>query len=93
MEFTDPDEVLETHLYHCIETLRQVVMCSADTGLIGYRYVKGREHRPYPDFNTPHKCRDWKGMLDFAYAHTIQGHPEEHDFVPGPDEIVWDSAP
>ncbi|KAL1964931.1 hypothetical protein VTN77DRAFT_6284 [Rasamsonia byssochlamydoides] len=92
-EFTDPEDELEKHLYHCIEMLRQALMCNADPGVIGYRYVRGRESRPYPDFNTPHKCRDFQGMLEWAYEHMVHGHPEELPFVPGKDEIVWDHAP
>lgn len=92
-EFQDPQPVLEMHLYHCLETLRQVVMCNADAGIVGYKYVRGREKRPYPDFNTPHKCRDWRGMIDWAYEHSVPGHPEEGDFVPGEDEIIYDADP
>ncbi|EEA27360.1 hypothetical protein TMatcc_004355 [Talaromyces marneffei ATCC 18224] len=92
-EFRDPQHVLEMHLYHCLETLRQSIMCHADPGIVGYKFVRGREHRPYPDFNTPHKCRDWRGMVDWAYRHSVPGHPEEMDFVPGKDEIVYDVDP
>ncbi|EED19812.1 conserved hypothetical protein [Talaromyces stipitatus ATCC 10500] len=92
-EFRDPQPVLEMHLYHCLETLRQSIMCHADPGVVGYKFVRGREQRPYPDFNTPHKCRDWRGMIDWAYRHMVPGHPEEEDFVPGMDEIVYDVEP
>ncbi|KAF3405458.1 hypothetical protein DPV78_002509 [Talaromyces pinophilus] len=92
-EFRDPQPILETHLYHCLETLRQTIMCHADPGVVGYKFVRGRERRPFPDFNTPHKCRDWRGMIDWAYRHRVPGHPAEKDFVPGVDEVVYDADP
>lgn len=85
--------MLEIHLYHCLETLRQSILCHADPGVVGYKFVRGREQRPYPDFNTPHKCRDWRGIIDWAYRHMVPGHPEEAVFVPGVDEVVYDVEP
>jgi Domain of unknown function (DUF3328). len=46
--------------------LRQVIMCNADTGTYGYKYVKGLEYRPYPDFSMPHKCRNFDAVLEWT---------------------------
>jgi hypothetical protein len=32
-------------------------------------------------------------MVDWAYRHTVPGHPEETDFVLGKDEVVYDVNP
>ncbi|KAF9808679.1 hypothetical protein IEO21_07791 [Rhodonia placenta] len=42
---------------HCVNMLRQQLLCVADTGLITYHWVEGRD-APFPDFNTLHKCKD-----------------------------------
>ncbi|EED77659.1 predicted protein, partial [Postia placenta Mad-698-R] len=42
---------------HCVNMLRQQLLCVADTGLITYHWVEGR-NTPFPDFNTLHKCKD-----------------------------------
>jgi len=92
-EIRDPQLILEMHLYHCLETLRQSMVCHVGPGIVGYKFVRGRERRPFPDFNTPHKCSDWRGMIDCAYGHRVPEHPEETDFVPGEDEIVYEADP
>ncbi|KAL1986125.1 hypothetical protein VTN96DRAFT_6777 [Rasamsonia emersonii] len=92
-EFSDPPDELERHLYHCIEILRQMLMCNADPGLIGYRWVRGREGHPYPYMNTPHKCRDFQGMLDWAYENMVSEDADKMVYSPGPDEVVWDHDP
>lgn len=47
---------------HCIEILRQKLMCIADAGVITYEWVHGFSD-PYPDFNTLHKCRNFEKIL------------------------------
>jgi len=55
---------------HCVEILRQNLMCVADTGVITYEWVEGFSD-PYPDFNTLHKCRNFGKILDWVYDHEI----------------------
>ncbi|KAK0625825.1 hypothetical protein B0T14DRAFT_405338, partial [Immersiella caudata] len=50
---------LRVHVDHCIEMLRQVLMCSADLHLIVYDWVE-QVHYPWPDFGTDHMCRDYE---------------------------------
>ncbi|KAJ9363087.1 hypothetical protein DTO280E4_2836 [Paecilomyces variotii] len=92
-EFSDSGAELENHLYHCTEMLRQVLMCNADAGIYGYKYVKGREQRPYPDFSTPHRCRNFDTVLEWAYARRIEGDPQNHPFTPAEGEIVHEHDP
>ncbi|KAE9401368.1 hypothetical protein BT96DRAFT_773808, partial [Gymnopus androsaceus JB14] len=66
--FTVDPEKFRTHLDHCVEILRQELMCIADVGVITYEWVDGWE-LPYPDFNTVHQCRNFEKVLDWAYSH------------------------
>ncbi|EPT00324.1 hypothetical protein FOMPIDRAFT_1030579 [Fomitopsis schrenkii] len=50
-------EFYRVHLDHCIEMLRQVLMCNANVGLITFDWVEGFR-TPFPNFSTQHKCRD-----------------------------------
>jgi len=52
-------------LDHCIEMLRQVLMCSADLHLIVYDWVE-QVHYPWPDFGTDHMCRDYERVHDWV---------------------------
>ncbi|KAF2026865.1 hypothetical protein EK21DRAFT_115363 [Setomelanomma holmii] len=54
--------VVQGHLGHCIETLRQTIMCHGDVSLLTYNWVKGRD-MPYPNFNTVHKCKKWDKLV------------------------------
>lgn len=49
---------------HCIEMLRQVLMCNADVGLITFDWVAGFDV-PFPNFSTPHKCRDFEKVYQW----------------------------
>lgn len=66
---SSPDQY-RLHLNHCIDILRQQLMCTADAGLITYQWVKGYE-RPYPDFSTWHKCRAIDKLWEWNEEHAV----------------------
>ncbi|KAF2245318.1 hypothetical protein BU26DRAFT_409759, partial [Trematosphaeria pertusa] len=53
------------HLEHCVETIRQALMCNMGMGLVTFHWVEGLEE-PYSDYNTYHQCRDPDAVLDWA---------------------------
>ncbi|KAF9229000.1 hypothetical protein BS17DRAFT_217046 [Gyrodon lividus] len=69
-------EYLRHHLDHCIENLRQTLMCAADVGIIPYQWVVGFDH-PVPDFRTKHQCRNHEKVIEWGYAHEVH-IPREH---------------
>lgn len=58
------------HLDHCIEMLRQVLMCNADVGPITFDWVAGLDV-PFPNFSTLHKCRDVDKVYEWYDEHAI----------------------
>jgi len=56
---------MRNHLDHCIEIIRQVIMCNSDPRLITFHWVKDNPVA-YPDFNTWHQCRDVDATLEWA---------------------------
>lgn len=75
---------------HCVDILRQVVMCSADVTLITGVWVEGYP-RLSADFNTQHKCRDYETLIEWnqenanrpeSYAHLRK--PEGAKQMPEP---------
>jgi len=72
--------------------LRQTLMCHADVGVMGHRWVKHYKN-PYPDFNVMHKCRDFEQILKWTYDHQIPVTPAGHRWQPGPEDKIWDSPP
>ncbi|KAF8907013.1 hypothetical protein CPB84DRAFT_1959751 [Gymnopilus junonius] len=64
------------HLDHCIDMIRQNLMCVADVGMISYDWISGWDV-PFPDFNTYHKCRNFDAILDWATKHRVR-IPQDH---------------
>ncbi|KAH7904333.1 hypothetical protein BJ138DRAFT_1166726 [Hygrophoropsis aurantiaca] len=68
--FQDTPEVVRMHLDHCVEMLRQNVMCSADVTMITWDWVKDHTS-PYPNFNNRHQCRNFEKILDWTTEHAV----------------------
>ncbi|KAG2346599.1 hypothetical protein BDR05DRAFT_959527 [Suillus weaverae] len=70
ISFQDTPEVVRMHLDHCIEMIRQNIMCNADVTMITWDWVQ-RHSFPYPNFNTRHQCRNYEKILDWAVKHAV----------------------
>ncbi|KAH8882946.1 hypothetical protein GQ53DRAFT_664950 [Thozetella sp. PMI_491] len=53
---------------HCIDMIRQVLMCHADTGLVVFHWTEERDAAT-PDFSTWHQCRNPEEILQWAREH------------------------
>lgn len=51
---------------HCLDTVRQVLMCNVDTAVLGMRWDDDGELFGFPDFKTTHKCKNLDDVLDWA---------------------------
>jgi Mycotoxin biosynthesis protein UstYa len=60
-------EVMEHHYEHCVDSIRQRLMCTADDAVVTFRWVKDVPG-PYPFFNTNHVCHDYEAMLGWTQA-------------------------
>ena len=57
------------HIDHCLEYLRQTIMCAGDTTL-------ERELAPLGLNGEARTCRDWQQILDFAEAHKFKDYKD-----------------
>ncbi|KGO55314.1 Protein of unknown function DUF3328 [Penicillium expansum] len=73
-EFMDSASMQRTHIDHCVEMIRQFVMCHADTNLVSTNWVAGSS-LPHPNFNTKHTCRNFDAVVDWAWDHQITIRP------------------
>ena len=75
---------------HCIDNIRQRLMCTVDVGLIPFRWVNesGRVGTD-PDFRQPHTCRDFDKLHEFMKAH-MQDMPANRTLMPRPGDFVVD---
>lgn len=58
------------HEYHCIDYLRQSIMCAGDTTLdfSDQAYADGAR-RGFSGANSTHVCRDWESIVSWAVEH------------------------
>ncbi|KAI1101411.1 hypothetical protein F4804DRAFT_316059 [Jackrogersella minutella] len=86
--FTDPEHIIRAHIDHCIEMLRETLLCQGDVGIITYNWVK--PWGIYPDFSTEHKCRKLDKIMDWADKHALPVEDPEPDaetvYLPGPPQ-------
>ena len=86
----EPPESRILHVDHCIDTLRQTLMCHGDIALHTFDWIPDYR-RPWPNFNVVHECRNFDAIYDWAEKHsvpTLAGnvliHPELGECTPKP---------
>lgn len=82
--FQFPPDVIRLHIDHCIEMLRQNIMCKADTTMITWYWVQGYDS-PQANFNTRHRCRNFEKIMDWSTEHAI--HIDESKMIRFEDTI------
>ncbi|RDW92206.1 hypothetical protein BP5796_01600 [Coleophoma crateriformis] len=77
------------HVTHCIEYLRQVVLCFGDLTLERPEFVKEHSYKGTSGWGAAHQCRDWTNVRsfprpDFSDAARQAAHSHTHSH-PHPD--------
>ncbi|KAF1734601.1 hypothetical protein CRV24_006143 [Beauveria bassiana] len=67
---------LGQHIDHCLDSLRQYVMCNADVVLQTFDWLPNF-HRPWPNFRIVHECANWDAIQDWATEHSFDGFDEK----------------
>ncbi|KAE8374155.1 hypothetical protein BDV26DRAFT_49964 [Aspergillus bertholletiae] len=68
---------------HCIDILRQKLLCDADTSLVTYNWVQ-RVGRPVANFNSLHQCRNFERVRSWAETHSYVSSVD----IQKPDHVV-----
>ncbi|KAF2973163.1 hypothetical protein GQX73_g292 [Xylaria multiplex] len=71
-------ELYERHYEHCVDYIRQSLMCQFDTGIIPYNWVLDHQN-PTPNANTHHKCVDWTALQNWLEKRAVEV----------PENFVW----
>ncbi|KAI1831337.1 hypothetical protein DTO013E5_6428 [Penicillium roqueforti] len=84
------EENLGQHIDHCLDGLRQYIMCNADVVLNTFDWIPNFP-RPWPNFQVVHECVNWEAIEDWTLAHSFNGfdpdliqHPDFHPELPSP---------
>jgi hypothetical protein len=79
------DGTANQSLAHCLDIIRQQLMCTVDTGVLGQVWWNPTRPQAYVDFNTRHKCKNFDTIRQWAEDHQL---PERVpvDFLQPPEE-------
>ncbi|KAL6880761.1 hypothetical protein J3F83DRAFT_719732 [Trichoderma novae-zelandiae] len=78
--FVNEEFILRLHVTHCLDTIRQVLMCNVDTGVLGQVWIDPKEPTAFPVFSTKHVCKNYDDIRQWA----------ERLQAPPPDKIPKD---
>ncbi|KAH8690237.1 hypothetical protein BGW36DRAFT_433189 [Talaromyces proteolyticus] len=56
------------HIDHCIDNLRQNLMCKGDVSLVTFSWVPN-DRAPKPNFEVEHECVNWQRLDNWAKEH------------------------
>lgn len=91
--FKNDDDIVYYHTSHCLDILRQRLMCQPDMGVLGQIWWNKAKPQAYPDFNTVHQCRDYESIRQWAQEHQAPLNvPNDYLVVPA-EEHVLESIP
>ncbi|KAI1777866.1 hypothetical protein F4818DRAFT_408156 [Hypoxylon cercidicola] len=71
-----PAKDLQGHLDHCIDALRQFVMCQGDISVFSFDFPFN-DGDPWPNYSTPRTCRNFNSIKQWAIDHTVPKGPDE----------------
>ncbi|KZS95188.1 hypothetical protein SISNIDRAFT_408923, partial [Sistotremastrum niveocremeum HHB9708] len=80
------DTVLFDHVDHCINIIRESIVCHADITPNVWQWDEDRQVS-FPHFDNIHTCRNWDAIMDWAREHQMKhgwdvsihvGHEQEH---------------
>ncbi|PMD46911.1 hypothetical protein L207DRAFT_551790 [Hyaloscypha variabilis F] len=92
-EFVNEDHIVRIHADHCLDALREQLMCTADIGVLPYVRVKDKG-RAYPDFPAaPHMCRNFDDIREWARDAQLGKEWTQYLRDPQPGDIVLDQIP
>ena len=63
------------HNEHCIDMLRQSIMCHADIAPVTMRWGH-TQPVPLANFSSPHQCANWADINDWAKTRSIENLTE-----------------
>ncbi|KAI0079448.1 hypothetical protein K474DRAFT_1639618 [Panus rudis PR-1116 ss-1] len=58
----------EEHVSHCVDSIRQSLMCASDISLIVWQWSE-EKHQAVVKMNTVHSCRNYDRIVDWAKDH------------------------
>jgi hypothetical protein len=84
-------EMYERHYEHCIDFIRQAIMCNFDPGILPFYWVN-QHQQPTPDGNTLHKCVNWDSLQKWLKDRAVE-LPEGYEWHQPADAVPLPQNP
>ena len=68
-------EVYPTHIAHCLEILRMMILCKSDGSLFTYAWSM-EQKAPLTNFAVEHTCTNWDRLTDWAHENSFNIHDD-----------------
>lgn len=85
----DTEEERLGHVDHCVDQIRQYLMCHADTTPLVWQWSE-RNKKYLTYMGMKHTCRDWDRFYGWAERHQSQWEYDRSEYVPGSPE--WENT-
>lgn len=82
---------LTTAIAHCLDILRQQLMCTVDIGVLGQVWWNKEVPTAFPDFNTQHTCRNFEDVREWAEKHQapkVEDLPPDYLLPPKSEDVL-----
>ncbi|KAJ5281326.1 hypothetical protein N7478_006698 [Penicillium angulare] len=95
--FSNNDQILRYHVFvykaHCLDVLRQQLMCTVDTGLLGQVWIYPDNPEPYHDFSSQHKCKNFEKIRRWAQINQLPEDLPTDFLAPMPGDTIYQEMP
>ncbi|RMZ92008.1 hypothetical protein DV736_g730, partial [Chaetothyriales sp. CBS 134916] len=92
--FRNNDTILQYHVTHCLDIIRQQLMCAVDIGVLGQVWWNRTGPEAYVDFNTKHTCRNFEAIRGWAEKHQLPDDvPDDFLEPPKVGDTVYENIP
>ena len=72
------------HVDHCLESIRQEVLCSANVNVYTLRWTPHNRFMPAVSVSQPNACVDWDALHEW-----MKGRAARQDDMVGPPESLF----
>ncbi|CZT11665.1 uncharacterized protein RAG0_15749 [Rhynchosporium agropyri] len=92
--FVNKENIVQYHVSHCLDIIRQQLMCTPDTGLLGQVWWDRNYPKAFVDFNTEHKCKNFDAIRQWAEERQIS-EETPLDFLKPPQvgDTIYEAIP
>lgn len=86
--------IVLSRLAHCLDIIRQQLMCTVDIGVLGQVWLYPQRPEAYVDFNTQHRCRNFEDVRRWAEENQLpENVPDDFLARPKRGDRVYEEIP